>query len=109
MCEICDHNNVKSVYIGVCYACLVSSQMVSRQESGQFSIAECCSFLSSELSKETPSSSEIIATFKSHHITGHTFLELSDIELKEIVPAVADRKRIQHIISQFNVPVMVSI
>ena len=71
--------------------------MASREEIEALSIEELCDFLQqlNVLSVET------VASLRINRISGAAFLELSNSDLREIVPPLGDRKEIEKIIYSY--------
>jgi len=78
--------------------------MATRAALEGFGIEELCDFLSSsgKLSEDT------IEKFRYNRISGSTFFELNEVDLKELLPILGDRKVVQRIIASYKPSLTVS-
>lgn len=63
----------------------------------EFDVEELCEFLSSS----GDVSEDAVEKFRSNRISGLTFFELDEADLKELIPCLGDRKVIQRILKSF--------
>lgn len=78
--------------------------MATRAALEDFGIEELCDFLSSsgKLSEDT------IEKFRYNRISGSTFFELNEADLKELPPILGDRKAVQRMIASYQSSLTVS-
>lgn len=64
-------------------------------------MSEMADFLKKNLSA-TADSDSITSTFLNNHISGAVFLELTEDELREVIPCLGDRKEVKRLQDRFS-------
>ena len=79
--------------------------MATKAAIEDFGVEDFCDFLSSsgELSEEA------VNMFRSNRISGAVFFDLTDTDLKELLPILGDRKVVQRMIKSYQPSQTVSI
>ena len=73
--------------------------MATRSSVSLLSVEELSSLLSEKVDVLEPGTLEV---FKAQKITGATFLELGESDLKEFVPTLGERKAIQRLMKEYQ-------
>ena len=73
--------------------------MATRSEVQGFNVEDVCRLLTNRLGGEND---DVISIFRSNRIDGPAFLELTDDELKELVPILGERKAVKRIMTSYT-------
>ena len=75
--------------------------MATATELQGYSISELGSFIVLRLEGKVDSPESIVAVLQENKITGKAFLGLTSDELREMIPAIGDRKVVKEIVDSF--------
>ena len=74
-----------------------TSEMATKAVLEDFNVEELCDFLSNS----TELSEDAVAKFRTHRISGSILFELGEVDLKELLPILGERKLVQRLISSY--------
>ena len=68
----------------------------------RYTVDELCDYVSNKWEMSFQDVQEILDELRSNNITGRSFLELTDDELKEMIKPIGDRKALKGILTSYT-------